>query len=121
TAVADASTGWKTVRLPGDVPAEGIVWLRREATLDASAAGKELVVDINEIVGVDTVYWNGREIGGRTLGNYTGDGAGRKGVRRRYRVPADAVAAGTHTLALRIYAPREKPALRGGYFSAGPR
>jgi len=119
TAPADASAGWKTIRLPGEIPVDGVVWVRREVTVPPSSAGKELLVDINEIVGVDTVYWNGRKVGGRALETYGGEGGGRRDVRRQYRVPAETVTAGTHTLAVRLYAPWARPALRGGYFTAG--
>ncbi|RRJ95971.1 9-O-acetylesterase [Opitutaceae bacterium TAV4] len=120
TAPATAGTdGWTTVRLPGKLPGERILWIRRDITVPQSAAGKPLTIDIDEIVGIDTVYLDGKKIGGRTLDTYDGDGRGRLNARRQYRVPSADVTAGTHTLAIRIYAPLGESAINAGYFTAG--
>lgn len=114
-----SGSGWNSVRLPGVVPGNGIQWVKREVKVADGDVARELVLDINEIVGIETVYWDGQAVGGRTLDNYPGDGAGRNGVRRQYRVSAAQVTAGMHTVAIRIYAPWGEAALNGGYFSAG--
>ncbi|AHF90022.1 9-O-acetylesterase [Opitutaceae bacterium TAV5] len=111
--------GWSAVKLPGKLPGERILWVRREITVPSSAAGKPLVLDFDEIAGIDTVFLDGKPAGGRTLETFDGDGFRRLNVRRTYRVPADAVTAGRHTLAIRIYAPLGGSGINGSYFTAG--
>lgn len=116
---ADGTDGWSQVRLPSKLPGERILWVRRDVAVSPAEAGKPLVIDIDEIVGIDTVYFAGKPVGGRTLETFDGDGRSRLNSRRRYRVPADDVAAGTHTLAVRIYAPLGESGINAGYFAAG--
>jgi sialate O-acetylesterase len=116
---AAGADGWTKIRLAGKLPGERILWVRREITVPPSDAGKPLTIDIDEIVGIDTVYLDGKKIGGRTLETYDGDGRSRLNSRRQYRVPASAVTAGPHTLAIRIYAPLGESAINAGYFTAG--
>ena len=115
----ESGSEWRSVRLPGALPGSGIQWVRREVNVAGADVGRELVLDINEIVGIETIYWDGHAVGARTLDNYPGEGAGREGVRRQYKIPAAQVTAGSHTVAIRIYAPWGDAALNGGYFSAG--
>jgi sialate O-acetylesterase len=112
--------GWTTVQLPGSLPGERILWVRRDIDVATSAAGKPLTLDFTEIVGIDTVYFDGRVVGGRTLETFDGDGAWKLNARREYKVPADIVTAGQHTVAVRIYAPWVGDSgITRGYFSAG--
>ncbi len=113
--------GWQTVRLPGPLPGERILWIRREVEVPEQAAGKPLGLDIDEIVGLDTVYFNGVRVGGRTWETFDGDGRSRFNARREYRVPAEHVTAGTHVLAIRIYAPLGESGINAGHFNAGGR
>ncbi|MFA6959864.1 MAG: sialate O-acetylesterase [Opitutaceae bacterium] len=115
-----AEAGWTTVKLPGRLPGERVLWVRRDFEVDSAQAGKTLTLDFDEIVGIDTVYFDGREVRGRTLETFDGDGVSRRNTRREYKVPADAVSAGRHTVAVRIYAPLPGDSgMNGGYFSAG--
>ncbi len=111
--------GWAAVKLPGKLPGERILWVRRDVTLSQKEAGKPLMLRISEISGIDTVYFDGKRVGGRTLETYDGDGEKRFNVLREYTVPATEVTPGKHTVAVRIYAPLGASAIRGGYFFAG--
>lgn len=112
--------GWSAVKLPGALPGERVLWVRRDFEVAPAQAGKPLTLDFNEIVGIDTVYLDGREVGGRTLATFDGEGDRRLNTRRQYTVPADAVTAGRHTVAVRIYAPLPGDSgMNRGYFSAG--
>ncbi len=114
------TNGWSTVRLPGKLPGERILWIRRPVDVPQAAHGKPLTIDVDEIVGVDTVYFSGKKVGGRTLDTYDGDGRARLNARRLYEVPASDVTVGTHTLAIRIYAPLGEAAINASpYFTAG--
>jgi sialate O-acetylesterase len=119
-ASASVKSGWETVELPGRLPGERVMWVRRDFEVDSAQSGKPLTLDFNEIVGIDTVYLDGREVAGRTLETFDGDGVYRSNTRRQYKVPVDRVTAGQHTVAVRIYAPLPGDSgMNGGYFSAG--
>lgn len=114
-----AEVGWEPVTLPGPLPGERILWVRREITLSERETRRPLLLQFGEIVGIDTVYFDGKPVGGRTLATYDGEGDRRLNVLRQYTVPAADLTPGTHTLAVRIYAPLGEAVMRGGYFSAG--
>lgn len=116
----DGADGWSRVRLPGALPGERVLWVRREIDVPASAAGASVVLTAEEIVGIDTVYFDGRRIGGRTLETFGGAGVGRLDVRRHYRIPAEAMTTGRHTIAMRIHAPLGEAGVNGRNFAAGP-
>ncbi|EIP98440.1 protein of unknown function (DUF303) [Opitutaceae bacterium TAV1] len=115
----DGADGWTKVRLAGKLPGERILWVRRDITVPPADAGKPLTIDIDEIVGIDTVYLDGKKIGGRTLETFDGEGRSRLNSRRQYRVPASDATAGRHTLAIRIHAPLGESGINAGYFTAG--
>ncbi|WP_043589238.1 sialate O-acetylesterase [Geminisphaera colitermitum] len=103
--VSAGTDGWTTTSLPGTLPSERILWIRQEINIPPADAGKTLPIEIGEIVGFDTVYFDGLPIGGRALETHEGDGRTHLNVRRQYRVPGTNATAGKHTLAIRIYAP----------------
>jgi len=119
-APASAGTaGWSTVKLPGSLPGDCTQWVRRDISVPESAVGKPFVLDFDEIVGLDTVYFDGKQVGGRTWETFDGFGRPRLNSRRLYTVPAADVTAGPHTVAVRIFAPLGESGINGGYFSAG--
>lgn len=111
--------GWSTVKIPGTVPGGRIVWLRREVTLPARAAGQSLTADFDEIVGMETIYWDGRRIGGRSVDTFGGEGMRRRDVLRRYSIPASLATEGRHVLAIRLYLPVGDGGLPKGKMTVG--
>lgn len=113
--------GWTAVKLPGELPGDRILWVRREIDVPKNATAQRFVVDIDEIAGLDTVYFDGRRIGGRTWDTFGGFGYRRDKQRREYTVPSSLVKPGKHTLAVRIQAPLGETAVNAGHFTAGSR
>ncbi|AHF90529.1 9-O-acetylesterase [Opitutaceae bacterium TAV5] len=114
-AAPDADTsGWKRVQLPGPVtapglPAQGVFWLRREVTLpDPPSRIESLRVELGEITGYETVYWNGHRIGHVTPDRHPGAGFTRSFY---HYVPPTLLRPGKNTLVLRIFAPADPPAI----------
>ncbi len=111
-----SAEGWTPVQVAAPIAAAGLpltgaIWLRREWDLSAEevvqyvAAKKELGLDFGDVIGFETVYWNGEEVGATTPANYPG-------LRhaRTYAVPAAKLRAGRNVLAVRIFAPITSPA-----------
>lgn len=99
-APAFAITDWPTMPLPNYlenvVPAlrdfDGIIWLRRDLTLPATAAGQPLTLTLAKVDDEDSTFFNGVAIGG-TRGY---------DKLRRYTVPAELVRPGRNVLAVRV-------------------
>jgi sialate O-acetylesterase len=94
-----SDNSWRRVNLPelwADQTAladyTGIVWLRKEIDLPASAVGKSAVLSLGNITESDTVWVNGERIG-------AGAGPDAPCV---YAVPADALRAGKNVIAIRV-------------------
>ncbi|SMB87170.1 protein of unknown function DUF303 acetylesterase putative [Hymenobacter roseosalivarius DSM 11622] len=97
-----AATNWPTMQLPGiwegqtDHPElssfDGIVWLRKDVTLPAAAAGQALTLSLAQIDDRDSTWFNGVLVG--TTNGYAQP--------RRYTVPAAAVRAGRNVLTVRV-------------------
>ncbi|MDU0372772.1 sialate O-acetylesterase [Hymenobacter endophyticus] len=91
---------WKTMPLPGIWEAstpelsdfDGVVWLRRDLTLPASAAGQPLTLSLAQVDDADSTFFNGVAVGG-TQGYATP---------RRYTVPANLVRAGRNVVTVRV-------------------
>lgn len=99
---AYATTSWPTMQVPGlwegqtDHPElsafDGIIWLRKEITLPAAAAGQPLTLVLAQIDDSDSTWFNGVLVG--TTNGYA--------LPRRYTVPAAAVRAGRNVLTVRV-------------------
>ncbi|MBX0289259.1 sialate O-acetylesterase [Hymenobacter sp. HSC-4F20] len=95
-----ATPSWNTLQLPGlwesQTPElrdfDGVVWLRRELTLPASAANQPLTLSLAQVDDQDSTFFNGVAIGG-TRGY---------DKLRRYTVPASLVRAGRNVVAVRV-------------------
>lgn len=87
--------GWNTVNLPGEIAGPGAVWLRRIVTLPPKLAGKQLIMDLKIVTGLEAVYWNGKKIAETNLAKSV-EGAGRS-----YTIPA--TEAGDIPLLIRIF------------------
>lgn len=104
--------GWIPVTLPGTPsPSPGVVWLRKEIPVPVEDAGKPLAVDLGKIVGYETVFWNGKEIGSRDFATSPSID-----VPRQFTIPADLVQAGSSVLDVRVFSP-----LKPAQFSALPK
>lgn len=86
--VADFPLSAAKMRLPD----YAIVWVRKTVDLPASAAGKELTLNLGRCYEWDQTYFNGEQIG-----SHRWDGV------REYRVPGRLVKAGRNTIAVRLY------------------
>lgn len=90
--------GWGTLSFPGDWESQGVpghdgtVWVQRELTLPASAAGKPMRLRLGRVDDRDWTYVNGTEVG-------SVDGAG---TPRDYQVPGNLVKAGKNVITVRI-------------------
>ena len=109
TAAQVAETSWKTVNLPGNahalgLPDAGAIWFCRTIALtDKPAAGFALVIDVGGPHDFDTIYWNGRRIGGMDVAT-----AASKVDTKRYTIPPEALTAGDNILAIRLFTPTDK-------------
>ena len=95
-------SAWKRVAVPGDWRGNlrhvnGIAWYRKVVEIPAAWAGKELELSLGAIDKQDVSYFNGVQVGA------TGKGFDHRhwGTQRRYKVPADKVAAGRAVIAVR--------------------
>lgn len=99
---AYVTTAWPTMQLPGlwenqaEQPKlrdfDGIVWLRKEVTLPATATGKPLTLSLAQIDDRDSTWFNGVLVG--STSGHTQP--------RRYTVPATLVRAGRNVVTVRV-------------------
>jgi sialate O-acetylesterase len=93
----DASS-WESIELPtfiedgGLAPMNGVVWLRKEFMLPASAAGKPAKLMLGRIVDADITYVNGRLVGNTTY----------QYPPRRYLIKDDILREGKNTITVRL-------------------
>lgn len=98
SAVTLETARWKNMQLPtlwenAGLPAfDGIVWFRKNITIPASQAGKDLMLSLGPVDDNDITWFNGEEVG-RTEG-YT--------VNREYKIPGKLVKEGENILAIRV-------------------
>jgi sialate O-acetylesterase len=111
-----STDGWIPVRVdmpvaaPG-LPFTGTIWLRREWDFTADevhlhvAGKKDLGLDFGDVIGFESVYWNGEKIGATPPEKYPG-------LRHAhtYAVPVAKLRAGSNVLAVRVFAPITSPA-----------
>jgi sialate O-acetylesterase len=89
---------WKTMSLPilwegaGLPDYDGIVWFRKEITLPATEAGKELTLSLATIDDADSTWFNGVVVGSTNGYN----------VARKYTVPGNLVKAGKNVITVRV-------------------
>lgn len=105
--------GWEKVGLPGPIKSEslsspGAIWLVRTFDIPATDAGKEIKLLLGNPKGLETLYWNGSKIGGRTLDSYRGEGG-----TNSYRITGSLAKPGKNILAVRIFNAVEPPTLEG--------
>lgn len=96
---------WPSVKLPGeweksgkkDLDIDGAVWLRKQVTIPAEWADRELILSLGPIDDTDVTYFNGVEIG------VTGTDVPNSWQQPRvYTVPASLVKAGKAVIAIRV-------------------
>ncbi|MEO8824958.1 MAG: sialate O-acetylesterase [Chthoniobacterales bacterium] len=82
------------------LPANGVVWLRKEIDIPDTVAGKAVGLTLGPVEGFQSVYWNGKLIKQVTPENNPGT------LELGYTViPGEYVKAGKNTFAIRIFAP----------------
>ncbi|HZI53279.1 MAG TPA: sialate O-acetylesterase, partial [Chitinophagaceae bacterium] len=90
--------GWKNINIPGYWEDQGIkelngvVWYRREIDIPPSMTGKPGRVFLGRIVDADSLYINGKQVGGTTY----------QYPQRRYIVPQDLLKAGKNIVVIRV-------------------
>jgi sialate O-acetylesterase len=84
--------------LGAEMQVDGGIWFRRDVSLPARWAGRELELDLGAIDDFDTTYFNGARVGatGAETSNYWE-------APRRYSIPASAVRAGRAVVAVRVW------------------
>ncbi|CAN5779544.1 sialate O-acetylesterase [soil metagenome] len=116
-AAPDAPTAdWASVTLHGilkatGLPKAGVFWVRKDVDVPASAVGKELPLSLGSFDAFDSVYWDGKLITGTPYNEYPGTSFQHR--RKGYKIRSADVAAGRHTLAIRLYAPLGQPTFGG--------
>ncbi len=97
---------WIHIMLPGTVsgpglPENGAIWLRKEIELPERFKNFSLRVELGEIKGFDSLYWNGEWVAETTYKSHFATGP----RSRIYEVPWKMVKEGMNVLAIRIFAP----------------
>ncbi len=97
-------SSWKNMRVPGSwiaqqISGNGAIWIRKEVTLPADWAGKDLIFEMGGVDKQDIAYFNGVEIG-RTGKDFETEHWNRK---RTYHIPGKLVRTGKNVLAVRAY------------------
>jgi sialate O-acetylesterase len=94
---------WTAIEMPqpwesAGLTMDGAVWFRREVTLPADWAARELALSLGPIDDFDVTYWNGERVGatGEETPQYYA-------APRRYRVPGRLVKAGRNVIAVRVF------------------
>ena len=112
----DDST-WKDAPVPGEwnealkLNLLGGAWYRKEVTLDAGWAGKDLMLALGAIDDFDTTYFNGKQVGatGTETPNWWQ-------AQRQYKIPGQLVKAGKNVVAVRVW----NQAAQGGMMGGAP-
>lgn len=94
---------WQTITLPNTFQSTGFAnngafWARRVLELPASAAGRELVLELGAVDDFEITYFNGEQVGAmgeETFQSYQ--------TPRRYTVPGHLVRAGKNVIAVRVF------------------
>jgi len=94
---------WATGELPRKIEdlageMDGVVWFRRQVTLPAEWAGRDLLLELGPVDDFDITYWNGAEIGRTGTETFCSWEAA-----RQYVVPGRLVKEGTNTIAIRVF------------------
>ena len=117
-----SNDGWVSLNLPGKVAAPGLpeygaIWLKREIDVPSAAIAQGLNVLFGEIKGFETIYWNGKKISETTPEKFTGEG-----MPRMCGITSPLIKPGKNIMAVRVFAPTEKPSfnISTQSFTAGP-
>ena len=91
-------SSWKTMPIPGlwegqGLPGlDGIVWFKKEITLDKTWTGKPAILHMGPIDDIDVTWFNGEKLGSMTVYN----------EEREYTVPASAIKEGPNVLTVSV-------------------
>jgi len=95
---ATKTNDWVEAKVPGYwntnslVKIHGAVWYKKEIEISKSIVLQESVLELGNIMGIDSTYVNGKFIGSGTGGN----------IARKYKIPANTWTDGTNTLTVRV-------------------
>lgn len=89
--------GWSLLILPANFPGGGAVWLRCSVPVSAAQVGRNLLLSLRSVRGVDRVSWNGVPVGESSLEEAIRES------NRSYMIPASLVTGDEATLAIRIF------------------
>jgi sialate O-acetylesterase len=100
---AHDAADWPEMTLPtfwehAGLDIDGVVWFRKEVTIPADWAGKDLGLSLGAIDDTDTTYFNGVQVGETTMETPNWWQAP-----RRYTVPGKLAQAGRAVIAVRVY------------------
>jgi sialate O-acetylesterase len=104
------SSGWKNVSLPGGFAGLGVpvtpavAWFRKEITLPQPLPDGQTVISLGEIQRMDSVYVNGRLVGGSAWVEHP----------RIYPIPPDVLQPGRNLIAIRIFKTEPHGGFLGG-------
>jgi len=105
---------WQPMSIPGSSADSGAIWLRRTVRIPGALAGMRLHITLQNVQGVEQVYWNGTKIGGSSLEQSL------KTPQRRVWVPEALVHEGESTLLVRLFSSTGKPGITDKGSIAGP-
>jgi sialate O-acetylesterase len=95
--------GWSKMEIPqlwenAGLKIDGAVWFRREVTLPAEWAGRDLALSLGALDDFDVTYWNGERVGatGAETPQYWS-------AARHYTVPGRLARAGRNVIAVRVF------------------
>ena len=115
-----STADWQPLTLPGKLSAPGLpeagaIWLRKTIPLHGSEVTAKHELDLTNLEGFETVYYNGRKVGG-IVANATCPT-----LAWRHYFPAPSVE-GDNVLAIRVHIPLGNAALSGdpNHFTFGP-
>lgn len=99
SAAGFSDADWNEQPLSSNGSSDAVRWYRKKIEVPASWAGRELLVSLGPIDGLDTLWWNGEFIDSHNVVDNVM-------FSRFYRIPGNLVKAGPATIALRLLGPR---------------
>jgi sialate O-acetylesterase len=110
---------WAPIAMPGKLPGNGALWLRKDIDVPQSALqpGLDFKIMLGRMEGFERVYWNGALVSETTIAKLPGSN-----YPRYFQIPHERLKLGRNVLAVRIYAPAQPVTLSVNplEFKAGP-
>ena len=108
------ATDWKKIVLPArfaavGLPSSGAIWLRKTVQITPDMIGHNVTLLLGVISGLDTAYFNGKQIGQTTI-----ESPGSVSRLRLYSIPSSQLSVGPATITLRVFSQGDD----GGFLSS---